>query len=249
MWHKENGLETMEAVQYMQLLEDEVARLRQQLQAAGLDPSGTTTPKSITATSSTNSSSSFPSQAGGAASFPSLPPASNSSSGSRGSSPSGSRSGSPTNRGSPSSSPFSSTEESGSPKGQQQQELPFHLSPQLQQQHGLATRGEELPNELLDFLRTLEPASLTSLTSSASNEVRAAMDAFVGRLMGSSDKEQLRRAASDCTAQELGKLMFWLMVVGYTLRGMEVRFEMDRALDVQGGKGGGQSGLPPAKSW
>jgi len=244
MWHKENGLETMEAVQYMQLLEDEVARLRQQLQAAGLDPSDITTPKSITATSSSNSSSSFSSQAGGAASFPSLPPASNSSSG--GSSPNGSRSGSPTSRGSPSSSPFSSTEESGSPKGQQQQEVPFHLSPQLQQQHGLATRGEELPNELLDFLRTLEPASLTSLTSSASNEVRAAMDAFVGRLMGSSDKEQLRRAASDCTAQELGKLMFWLMVVGYTLRGMEVRFEMDRALD---GKGGGQSGLPPAKSW
>jgi hypothetical protein len=248
MWHKENGLETMDAVQYMQVLEDEVARLRQQLQAAGLDPVGGTTTKSIAASSSGSSmnGSISPSSQAAPASFPSLPPASNSS---RGSSPNGSRSGSPTNRGSPSSSPFSSTEEPGSPKEQQQQQVPFHLSPQLQQQHGLAARAEELPNELLDFLRTLEPASLTSLTSSASNEVRAAMDAFVGRLMGSSDKEQLRRAASDCTVQELGKLMFWLMVVGYTLRGMEVRFEMDRALDVQGGKGSGQGGLPPSKSW
>lgn len=31
LWHKENGLETLEAVQYIELLEEEVARLRQQL--------------------------------------------------------------------------------------------------------------------------------------------------------------------------------------------------------------------------
>ena len=30
-WHKENGLETLEAVQYIELLEGEVSRLRQQL--------------------------------------------------------------------------------------------------------------------------------------------------------------------------------------------------------------------------
>lgn len=31
LWHKENGLETLGAVQYIELLEVEVARLRQQL--------------------------------------------------------------------------------------------------------------------------------------------------------------------------------------------------------------------------
>lgn len=31
LWHKENGLETLEAVQYIEMLEGEVARLRQQL--------------------------------------------------------------------------------------------------------------------------------------------------------------------------------------------------------------------------
>jgi len=31
LWHKENGLETLEAVQYIELLEGEVSRLRQQL--------------------------------------------------------------------------------------------------------------------------------------------------------------------------------------------------------------------------
>ena len=31
LWHKENGLETLGAVQYIEMLEGEVARLRQQL--------------------------------------------------------------------------------------------------------------------------------------------------------------------------------------------------------------------------
>jgi hypothetical protein len=102
-------------------------------------------------------------------------------------------------------------------------------------------RGDDLPNELLEYLRGLEPNSLNELTSAATPEVSAAMDAFVGRLMGTHDKEMLRRAGSDCTAQELGKLMFWLMVVGYTLRGMEVRLDMEGALDLLP-RGGASSG-------
>lgn len=39
LWHKENGLETLEAVQYIELLEGEVARLRQQLTQMDAQPS------------------------------------------------------------------------------------------------------------------------------------------------------------------------------------------------------------------
>jgi hypothetical protein len=53
------------------------------------------------------------------------------------------------------------------------------------------------------------------------------MDVFIQRLLGTSDKDQLRRTPSECSAQELGRLLFWLMVVGYTLRSMEVRLDMD----------------------
>lgn len=34
----------------------------------------------------------------------------------------------------------------------------------------------------------------------------------------------------ETTATELGHMLYWLMVVGYSLRTMEVRFEMDVAL-------------------
>lgn len=110
-------------------------------------------------------------------------------------------------------------------------------------------RQDEPPNELLDYLRALEPSALTELTSSAGNDVAGVMDAFVQRLMGTRDKEHLRRAESECNAQELGKLMFWLMVVGYTLRSMEARFDMDRSLDLPTGGASGPAapGLPPGR--
>jgi hypothetical protein len=38
LWHKENGLETLEAVQYIEMLEGEVARLRQQLTQMDTQP-------------------------------------------------------------------------------------------------------------------------------------------------------------------------------------------------------------------
>jgi hypothetical protein len=96
---------------------------------------------------------------------------------------------------------------------------------------------EEAANELLDYLRCLDASSLAELTSSAGPSVTEAMDSFVARLMGSSDSDSLRRAGSECCAQELAKVMFWLMVVGYTLRGLEVQLDMQRS--VQGNGTGG----------
>lgn len=98
---------------------------------------------------------------------------------------------------------------------------------------------DEPANELLDYLRCLDAASLAELTGSVGPEVNAAMDSFVARLMGTSDKDSLSRAGSDCTAQELAKVMFWLMVVGYTLRGMEVRWDMERSVSSVAGRSSG----------
>jgi hypothetical protein len=95
---------------------------------------------------------------------------------------------------------------------------------------GLLLLHEESTNELLEYLRTLDAASLSDLTSCADTEVAQAMESFVGRLMGTTDRDSLSRAGSDCTAQELAKVMFWLMIVGYTLRGLEVRWDMQKAV-------------------
>ena len=40
-------------------------------------------------------------------------------------------------------------------------------------------------------------------------------------VIGTSDAEELK-APSETTAQELARLLYWLMVVGYSLRTMEV---------------------------
>lgn len=101
---------------------------------------------------------------------------------------------------------------------------------------------DEPANELLDYLRCLDAASMAELTGSVGPEVSAAMDSFVARLMGTNDRDSLSRAGSDCTAQELAKVMLWLMVVGYTLRGMEVRWDMERSVSVAGRAAGGRVG-------
>jgi hypothetical protein len=38
----------------------------------------------------------------------------------------------------------------------------------------------------------------------------------------------LQRAAMETTAAELAKLLYWLMVVAYSIRSIEVRYDMER---------------------
>uniref|UniRef100_A0A383V6W7 Uncharacterized protein n=1 Tax=Tetradesmus obliquus TaxID=3088 RepID=A0A383V6W7_TETOB len=178
LWHKENGVEALDAVSYIEMLEGEVTRLRQQLEQQ----------------------------------------------------------------------PQQQQQQPPQPAQQQQQlfsalqqpmltegrQLPVPVSAQSALQGPGRPAGpaggllllEEAANELLDYLRCLDAASIAELTGSVGPEVSAAMDSFVARLMGTGDRDSLSRAGSDCTAQELAKVMFWLMVVGYTLRGLEVRWDM-----------------------
>nr|XP_018673881.1 PREDICTED: uncharacterized protein LOC103998814 isoform X1 [Musa acuminata subsp. malaccensis] len=86
-------------------------------------------------------------------------------------------------------------------------------------------------NELLDYLKSLEPQNLKDLTNSAGEDVVFAMNAFVKRLLAVSDPAQMKIAITQTTAPELANLLYWLMVVGYSIRNIEVRFDMERVLD------------------
>jgi hypothetical protein len=124
-------------------------------------------------------------------------------------------------------------------------------SGQQQQQQG--------GNPLLEYLRALDAAALKDLTAGIGEGAAAAVDAFVARLLGvasARDGDALRRCdASECSAAELGRALFWLMVVGYTLRSLEMQLDLDGVVgegalsafggkqDGGGGGGGGGGGL------
>lgn len=155
LWHPDRGLETLPAIDYVRLLEDEVRQLRQELVAASNRPSG--------------------------------------------------------------------------PAGT-----------------GAAPKDA---NPLLDYLKGLDPNSLAQLTSGAGDDVVEAMQAFVARLLGTTDPAQLQKINSQTSSQELSQLLFWLLVTGYSLRSMELRFEMEQTLSGGGelgnsnGEGSGQNKL------
>ncbi|KAL7261629.1 hypothetical protein ACSBR1_000124 [Camellia fascicularis] len=68
------------------------------------------------------------------------------------------------------------------------------------------------------------------LTSSAGEDVVLAMNTFIKRLLAVTDPGQMKTSATETSAPELAKLLYWLMVVGYGIRNIEVRFDMERVL-------------------
>lgn len=85
-------------------------------------------------------------------------------------------------------------------------------------------------NELLEYMKSLEPQNLKDLTSTAGEDVIVAMDTFIKRLLAISDPAQMKTSVSQTSAPELAKLLYWLMVVGYSIRNIEVRFDMEKVL-------------------
>jgi hypothetical protein len=65
--------------------------------------------------------------------------------------------------------------------------------------------------ELLNFIRDLQGESIMELTAEASPEVVDAMDAFIARLMGTDDVQQLRSMSSQFDSNELSKVCAALM--------------------------------------
>ncbi|XP_004500885.1 uncharacterized protein [Cicer arietinum] len=87
-------------------------------------------------------------------------------------------------------------------------------------------------NELLEYLKSLEPRNLKDLTSSAGEDVVLAMNTFIKRLLAVADPSQMKTSVTETSASELAKLLYWLMVVGYSIRNIEVRYDMERVLGM-----------------
>lgn len=85
-------------------------------------------------------------------------------------------------------------------------------------------------NPLLDHLRASPQHNIYNLK--ASPEVTEAMEVFLSRLLGTDDAQELRSYRSENSCQELARLLSWLMIVGYTLRSMEVRFSMEQSYSL-----------------
>ncbi|EFH62655.1 hypothetical protein ARALYDRAFT_474995 [Arabidopsis lyrata subsp. lyrata] len=73
----------------------------------------------------------------------------------------------------------------------------------------------------------------SELTSTAGEDVAVAMNTFVKRLLAVSDPNQMKTNVTETSAADLAKLLYWLMVVGYSIRNIEVRFDMERVLGTQ----------------
>ncbi|KAJ1692550.1 hypothetical protein LUZ63_009248 [Rhynchospora breviuscula] len=86
------------------------------------------------------------------------------------------------------------------------------------------------PNQILDYLKSLEPQNLKELTSSAGEDVVFAMNTFIKRLLAVSDPTKMKTTVTESSAPELANLIYWLMIVGYSLRNIEVRFDMEKVL-------------------
>ncbi|KAG2261394.1 hypothetical protein Bca52824_068473 [Brassica carinata] len=104
---------------------------------------------------------------------------------------------------------------------------------QLNRQVGRKSVNEQ--NEILEYLKSLEPQNLKELTSTAGEDVAVAMNAFIKRLLAVSDTDpkQMKTNVTETSATDLAKLLYWLMVVGYSIRNIEVRFDMERVLGTQ----------------
>ncbi|XP_078160878.1 uncharacterized protein LOC144556403 [Carex rostrata] len=94
----------------------------------------------------------------------------------------------------------------------------------------VARKSTSGSNPILDYLKSLEPQNLKELTSSAGEDVVFAMNAFIRRLLAVSDPTKMKTTRAESSAPELANLLYWLMVVGYSIRNIEVRFDMERVL-------------------
>lgn len=100
--------------------------------------------------------------------------------------------------------------------------------------------------ELLSLINDMEPKNLRDLTNTAGPDVLDAMNVFIKRLLGTDETSELASTIAEVSNVELSRMVYWLMVVGYSLRTMEVQFEIERSLTTQISSTV-HPGLPPSK--
>lgn len=104
------------------------------------------------------------------------------------------------------------------------------LKERLSAQEAAIKKERKGGNALMEFIHSAPNRDVHDLTASA--EVTEAMEMFLQRLLGTNDIAELRTVSTETSAAELGRLLFWLMIVGYTLRNMEVRFSMEQSYSL-----------------
>lgn len=96
-----------------------------------------------------------------------------------------------------------------------------------------------LQSIVLHSLRSLEPTNLKELTASAGDDTVAAMDYFVKRLLHqaldskdldlrSSEISKFHTTTAECTASDLSHMLLWLLVVGYSIRKLEINMDLNK---------------------
>lgn len=124
------------------------------------------------------------------------------------------------------------------------------LKRQLTEEKNKAAPGPG-SNDLLDWLKLQTPEGISELTDCASDDVLEAMNAFVQALMASEDGQgttYLADGHSSCTATEMAKLLYWLMVMGWQLRCLEIRLNLSMHQMADGGADASNGFLPPPQS-
>ena len=87
---------------------------------------------------------------------------------------------------------------------------------------------EKGSNRLVAYLRTMQPENLEKMAESAPPDVVEAMKLTVRTMLQQSGVDNFTPVT--VPANELSSLLFWLMVLGYDVRGKEVKMEFERRL-------------------
>lgn len=91
-------------------------------------------------------------------------------------------------------------------------------------------QDDDEPNDLIKYMRKAPQTRMHQVR--AGPDVSEAMEVFLHRLLGSDDQAELNSMVSETTGSELQRVLSWILVVGYTLRGMEVRFSMEQSFTM-----------------
>lgn len=92
-------------------------------------------------------------------------------------------------------------------------------------------KDETVKNDLLLYIRTMPREELTSLTGTVSPEVLNAMKGLVNVVMSGIGEGRIEaETVTEQSGEAMAQLCMWQLVVGYNLRELEVREEMQAAL-------------------
>lgn len=117
---------------------------------------------------------------------------------------------------------------------------------QLRNELALSQKKEEdaMRKDLLQYIRTLPPTELQSLTNTMSQDVLLAMKGLVNAVLSGIGEGQISPdTITEQSGEAMAQLCMWQLVIGYNLRTLEVRDEIRSSLNASGDSSNGESGV------